>query len=97
MWWGLNVPASACLSAGIFLRSAPLASAAQHFGVARAGHECVKHQPAGHAEHVGGDAGELDPGVLERLLPPIGIAGALADQRLAIPGQIAQLAEPTVR
>ena len=39
------------------------------------------------AEDVGGDAVELDPGVLQRLVQPVGLRAALRDLRLAIPGQ----------
>ena len=39
----------------------------------------VKHPPRGHAEHLGGDRGEPDPGVLQGLLDPLDLAGALLD------------------
>ena len=39
------------------------------------------------------DAAELDPGVLEDLVQPRGLALAVVDLRLAIPGQVAQRAD----
>ncbi len=42
------------------------------------------------AEEVGRDAVELDVGVLERLVQPVGLALALSDLRLAIAGQLPQ-------
>ena len=44
----------------------------------------------GLAEDVGGDAVELDPGVLEHLVQPVGLALALRDLRLAVAGQVPQ-------
>ena len=53
-------------SAGSFARSLPLRELGEHLRVGRAGDERVEHRAAGDAEDVGGDAVELDPGVLER-------------------------------
>jgi hypothetical protein len=47
------------------------------------------HVPTGDAHHVGGHRRQLDPGVLEHLVQPVDLAGPGADQRLAIPGQVA--------
>ena len=86
-------PSSASRSAGIFARSAALRELGEHLGVGRALDQRVEHRPAGDAEDVGRDAVELDPGVLERLVQPVGLALALLDLRLAIPGQVAQRAD----
>ena len=51
------------------------------------GHKRVEHRPSGDAEDVGGDAVELDAGVLQRLVQPVRFALTLGDLRLAIPGQ----------
>ena len=74
------------------LRAQPaLGEVGEHLGVGRARNERVEHRPAGLAEDVGGDAVELDAGVLERLVQPVGLALALRDLRLAIPRQVPQL------
>ena len=86
-WWASKRPSSASRSAGIFARSRPLASSASTLRVGRAGDERVEHRAPGHAEDVGGDAVELDAGVLERLVQPVGLALALGDLRLAIARQ----------
>ena len=52
--------------------------------------ERVEHRPTGLAEDVGGDAVELDPCVLQRLVQPVGLIGTRLDLRLAIPGQGSQ-------
>ena len=52
--------------------------------------ERVEHVPAGLAEDVGRDTVELDPGVLQRLVQPVGLTLALLDLRLAIPGQLSE-------
>ena len=62
----------------------------EHLGVGGALAERVEHRPAGDAEDVARDAVELDPGVLQRLVQPVGFALALFDLRLAIPGQLPQ-------
>ena len=62
----------------------------EHLGVGRAVDQRVEHRAARDAEDVGRDAVELDPGVLERLVQPVGLPGALLDLRLAIPGQVPQ-------
>jgi hypothetical protein len=54
-----------------------------------AGDQRCHHVPPGDAEDVGGDHGQLDPGVFEQLLHPLFLRGALADQVDAVAGQIA--------
>ena len=57
----------------------------EHLRVGRAGHERVEHRAPGGAQDVGGDAVvELDAGVLQRLVQPVGLALALGDLGLAI-------------
>ena len=46
----------------------------------------------GDAHNVGGDTAQLDVGALQRLLQPVDLGGALADQRGAVARQLAQLA-----
>jgi hypothetical protein len=65
----------------------------EDLGVSRAGDERVEHVAAGLAQDVGGDAVELDPGVLQRLVQPVGFPRAFLDLRLAIPGQIPERAD----
>ena len=60
----------------------------EDLGVGRAVHERVEHRPAGLPEDVRRDAVELDPGVLQRLVQPVRLPGALLDLRLAIPSQV---------
>jgi hypothetical protein len=67
-------PTRASLSAGIFLRSLPLANSASTPGSVVPCNERVEHRPAGRAEDARGDAVELDPGVLEDLVQPGGLA-----------------------
>jgi hypothetical protein len=54
----------------------------EHGRVGRTSAERVEHRPPGGAENVGRDAVELDAGVLEDLVQPVGLALALADLRL---------------
>jgi hypothetical protein len=64
----------------------------QDLRVGGAGDERVEHRAPGRAEDVGGDAVELDAGVFQRLVQPVGLALALGDLRLALPRQGSQLA-----
>ena len=66
-------PSSASLSAGSFARSRAAGELGEHLGVGGAVDQRVEHRPAGDAEDVGRDAVELDPGVLERLVQPVGL------------------------
>ena len=70
---------------------ATLGQFGQHGRVVGSRDQRVQHRPAGHAQHVAGDRAQLDPGVLQDLLQPLGFPGSLLDQRLAVAGQIAQL------
>ena len=49
----------------------PLGQIGQHGRVAFPGDQRLEHRPPRHAEDVGGDRGQLDPGVLEQLLQPL--------------------------
>jgi hypothetical protein len=62
-------------------------------GVADAGDERFEHLPGRHPEDVGDHRVQLDPGVLEQLLDPLGLPGAFLDQLLAVAGQVAQLGD----
>ena len=65
----------------------------QHLGVALASDQGSQHRPTRGAQHVGGDRVELDAGVLQGLLDALALGGMGLDQPLAIPGQVAQLAD----
>jgi hypothetical protein len=58
--------------------------------VGRAGPQGIEHRAAGDTEDVGGDAVELDAGVFERLVQPVGLALTLGDLRLTVAGKVAQ-------
>jgi hypothetical protein len=70
---------------------AALGQLGQQLGVAHAGDQGPKHRPAGDAQDVGGHARQLDAGVLQQLLQPLRLAGALLDDGLAVAGEVAQL------
>jgi len=71
----------------------PPSQLGQHLRVAGAAHQRGQHVAAGAAEDVAGHAGQLDPGVLQDLVQPLRLPGALLDLRLAVAGQVAQLAD----
>jgi hypothetical protein len=52
------------------------------------GDQRLQHCPARDPGDVGGDRGQLDPGVLEQLLQPLDLPGPLAHARGAGPGQV---------
>jgi hypothetical protein len=56
-----------------------------------ASYQCHKHRATRYSQHVGRDAGELDAGILQHLVQPIGGSGALLGEALAITGEVAQL------
>ena len=58
-------------------------------GVRRAGDERVQHPASGDTEDVRGDAVQLDGGVLEDLVQPVGLALSVLDLGLAITRQVA--------
>ena len=65
----------------------------EHVWVVGAGDQRVEHPPCGHAEHLGGDRGQLDPGVLEGFLDPLYLACALLDLGFAVADQVTQFAQ----
>ena len=67
-----------------------LGEVGQHLGIGGAADERVEHRATGDAEDVGRDAVELDPGVLKRLVQPVGLALALLDLGLAIASERSQ-------
>jgi hypothetical protein len=70
---------------------ATLGQLGQHLGVADAGDQGLQHRPAGDTQDVGGHTRQLDAGVLQQLLQPLGLAGAFLDHGLAVAGEVAQL------
>src|SRR6266542_298538 len=85
-------PSSASLSAGSLRRSRPLASWAS-----TSGRTCRRRVPRACAAQTRpgfrGDAGELDARVLEHLVQALHLPASLLDLRLAVTGQVAQLAD----
>jgi hypothetical protein len=65
----------------------------EDLGIGGALAERVEHRPAGLAEDVARDAIELDAGVLQGLMQPVGLPLALLDLGLAIAGEVAQLSD----
>jgi hypothetical protein len=75
---------------GDLLAQRSLGELGQDLGVMGAGDQRVEHLAGGHAEHLGGDRGELDPGVLQGLLDTLHLAGAFLDLCLAVADQVTQ-------
>src|SRR5260221_5922190 len=50
----------------------------------------LQHLPSTHAEHIAADSGQLDIGTFQHLLQAIGLLHALADECLAITGELPQ-------
>jgi hypothetical protein len=73
------------------LAQLPPGQLGQHLRIGGPTHQCLQHRPARDSQHVGGHTAQLDPGVLQHLVQPLGLTGALIDQRLAVAGQVAQL------
>jgi hypothetical protein len=92
-WWAEKRPASARWSAGSFARRRPRASSAGTLGSPSPATSASIIARPEDAEHVRGDAGELDPSVLEHLVEPVRLPLPLLDQRLAVAGQVAELAD----
>src|SRR6266536_1146736 len=86
-------PVSASRSAGSFWRSRPRASSASTSGSVSAGDERVEQPPHRDTERLRGDARDLDPCVLQDLVEPLHLAASLLDLRLAIAGQVPELAD----
>jgi hypothetical protein len=72
-------PVSAWARISAFAAHAPQCQFREDQRVALAGDEGLEHGPAGLADDVRDDRGELDPGVLQQLLQSLDLAGALAD------------------
>ena len=60
----------------------------EHLGVTLAGDEGLQHLAAGLAEHVGDHRVELDAGVLQDLLDPLDLPGAVLGELVAVAGEI---------
>ena len=56
-----------------------------------AGKQGFQHRPRGGAVQISGDRGQFDPGVLEQLLQPLDLAGAVPSHGGTGAGQVAQL------
>jgi hypothetical protein len=65
-----------------------LAIWASTVGVALPGDERFEHLPSGDPEDVRDHRAELYLGVFEQFLHPLHFAGAVADQRAAVAGQV---------
>jgi hypothetical protein len=65
----------------------------QRLGVGHAVDEGVQHRPSRDAHDVGRDRGQLHAGVLEQLVHAVDLAGALVAERLAVAGEVPQLAD----
>lgn len=68
----------------------------QHVRVALAGDQGLDHVTRAIAEHIGDDRVELDAGVLQDLLDPLGLPGPLLGELFAISGQVTQAAHHRV-
>ena len=91
-WWPLKRPSSASERRNLACAAA-FGELGQHLGIMGAGNQRVEHQPARDAKDLEATEDSLIPGVLQRLLQPLDLAGALLDLRLAIAGQVAQLTD----
>jgi hypothetical protein len=78
---------------GDLLAQRALGQLGEHVGVVGAGDQRVEHLAGRDAEHLGGDRGELDPGVLQGLLDPLHLASAFLDLGFAVADQVAQLTQ----
>jgi hypothetical protein len=65
----------------------------EHLGVAPPGDQRLQHRPSGDPHDVGGHRGQLDQGVLQQLLQPLHVPGALGGQVAAQPGVLPQPAD----
>ena len=84
---GSKRPCSASRSAGSLERNRPRARSASACGsVVPERARRASRDPT--PRDVRGDAIELDPGVLQRLVQPVGLTSAFLDLRLAIPGEV---------
>src|SRR5438477_6594500 len=63
----------------------------QALGIVFAPHEGLQHLPPRYSQHVGGDARQLDVGVLEHLVDTVYAPRLLTTQLRPLPRQIAQL------
>jgi hypothetical protein len=84
---GLKAALERFFELGELLAQKALGEVGEHLGIGGAGHQRVEHRPPGDAEDVGGDAVELDAGVLQRLVQPVRFALTLSDLCLAVPRQ----------
>jgi hypothetical protein len=78
---------------GSLLAELAVSQRRQHLRVAFPGDQGGQHGPAGDAEDVGGDRVQLDAGVLQGLVDPLGLGGVGLDQLLAVAAKVAQLTD----
>ncbi len=71
----------------------PLGQIGERGGVALPVDQGLQHQPSRHPGDVGGDAGQLDPGVFQQLLQPLDLPAPFPGHQRAGPGQVPQLAD----
>ena len=79
-WWGLRWPDKAASNSTILLRIRPRANCASCAGSLLPANQSTQDRPSGDAHDIGGDTGEFDVGVLQRLLDAIDQAGLILDQ-----------------
>ena len=81
------------LQLGDLAPQAPLGQLGQPLRVILAVDDRPDHGPARDPQHVAGDVAQLDVGVLQHLLDPVGHRGAVADQLGPLSRQVAELAD----
>jgi hypothetical protein len=89
----LKAPLQRIAQSGDLLTQLAAREIGQNIGVGRAGDERVEHRAAALAEDVRRDAVQLDAGVFQRLVQPLGLALALGDLRAPIARQQPQVAD----
>jgi hypothetical protein len=82
-----------CAQGGDLLAQRALGQLGEDLGIVSARDQRVEHLAGGFAEHLGGDRGQFDPGVLQRLLHALHLTAALLDLGLAVADQVTQLAQ----
>jgi hypothetical protein len=71
----------------------PAGQFGQHRAAALPVDQRLDHLTGGHAEHIRGHRVDLDPGVLQRFLQSLDLAGARADELGPVPGEVPQLGD----
>ena len=93
-WWRVEAALQRLAQRRDLLAQLALGQVGEHLGVGRARRPARRASRGPDSPRMSrGDAVELDAGVLQRLVQPVGLALALLDLRLAIARQVAQLAD----